>query len=148
MRRKLELTTDKVFSWGHIGTEERGGEGFHWLSCWILPYSGSEQPRAIADSPGILHSIQETIGHNYIHNYTPNAIFFNSADICTDDLKVMVGKTVGPLMQIKAAAPHGASSHRVVFVATHSQQGSRKKPEEHLVIKQYKRKECLPRLQP
>lgn len=33
-------------------------------------------------------------------------LFFNSADICTDDLKVMAGKTVGPLMQIKAAAPH------------------------------------------
>lgn len=72
--------------------------------------------------------------------------FLNSADICTDDLKVMVGKTVGPLMEIRAAAPHGDSSHRVVFVATHSQQGPRKKPEEYLLIKQYKIKEYLPRL--
>lgn len=69
----------------------------------------------MAASLGVLHSIQEAVGHNYSHNCTPNAIFFNSTDIFTDDLEVMVGKTVGPLTQIKAVAPHCAHSHSAIL---------------------------------
>lgn len=43
----------------------------------------------IAGSLGLLPSIWEAMGNNYDHNYTPNAslLFFDSIDICTDDLK-------------------------------------------------------------
>ena len=38
------------------------------------------------------------------------AFFFN-VDFCTDGIKAMVGKTISPLVPVKAVAPNFACSH-------------------------------------